>query len=83
MNLILNGAILFQNSVFTHPELNYVSAFPSKVHTFSVCSDTVNWNAIFDTEIENLVDCENKNASKGSSDTNKENGSNTIWFCCC
>lgn len=26
--------------------------------TFSVCSDTVNWNAVSYTEIENLVDCE-------------------------
>jgi len=29
-----------------------------KVLNFSVCSDTVNWNAISYTEIESLVDCE-------------------------
>lgn len=57
-NLILISAILFQNSVFTHPELNYVSAFPSKVLNFSVCSDTVSRNAISYAEIENLVDFE-------------------------
>lgn len=41
-----------------HPEFDFVSAFPSKVHDFSVCCDTVSWNAIPYTEIENLVDCE-------------------------
>ena len=35
-----------------------MSAFPSKALNFSVCSDTVNWNAISYTEIANLADCE-------------------------